>query len=102
MFRVILVTAVMTGFVVPALADGNPTAGRELVLQSCTTCHASNAGPTAADAAPPLSEIARDNRRNTTWIHAWLLNPHRAMAGIMLSRQQIDDVMAYLNTLPTG
>ena len=85
-----------------ALADANVAAGRELVTQSCTTCHATNSAKTAADAAPPLSQIARDNKANKTWIHAWLSNPHRAMSGIMLSRQQIDDVMAYLSTLPTG
>ncbi len=71
-------------------------------MNSCTTCHASPASSAASDAAPPLSYIARDQKHNRDWIHAWLLKPHRAMSGIMLSRQQIDDVMAYLSTLPTG
>jgi len=101
MFRVLAIAAFMTTIAIPAWADGNPAAGRELVEQSCTTCHATLGARVAADAAPPLSQIARDNRANGTWIHAWLSNPHRAMAGIMLSRQQIDDVMAYLSTLPT-
>jgi mono/diheme cytochrome c family protein len=99
MFRPYFLGTILTIFAVPAWADGSPAAGKELVLQSCTTCHATEKSRTVADAAPPLSQIARDNRANGTWIHAWLSNPHRAMAGIMLSRQQIADVIAYLSPL---
>jgi mono/diheme cytochrome c family protein len=101
-FRRMILTAALVTFPIAAWANGNPKAGEELVMNSCTTCHASSATSEATDAAPPLSYIARDQKHNPDWIHAWLLRPHRAMSGIMLSRQQIDDVMAYLSTLPTG
>jgi cytochrome c2 len=101
--RSFVVIAGILASTVPVYANGNSAAGRDLVEKSCTTCHASsNAPATATDAAPALSQIARDNQSNKTWIHAWLSNPHKAMTGIMLSRQQIDDVIAYLDTLPTG
>jgi mono/diheme cytochrome c family protein len=87
---------------IPAYAAGNADAGRDLVLRSCTSCHAPNGTTAATDQAPPLSFIARDTKRDPTWIHGWLMDPHPPMPSIMLSRQQVDDIIAYLNTLPSS
>jgi mono/diheme cytochrome c family protein len=94
----------MAVFAVPALAApaGNAQAGRDLVMRSCISCHAPEATKAASDAAPPLSFVAKDNRKNPAWIRGWLMDPHPPMPGIMLSRQQIDDIIAYLNTLPAS
>ena len=86
-------------FAYPAYAAGNADAGRQLVMRSCTTCHAAAGTATATDGAPPLSFVARDNKQNPAWIRGWLMDPHPPMPGIMLSRQQIDNVIAYLNAL---
>lgn len=83
----------------PAYAAGNADAGRKLAMRSCTTCHAAAETVTATDGAPPLSYVARDNKKNPAWIRGWLMDPHPPMPGIMLSRQQIDDIIAYLNAL---
>ena len=87
-------------FALPASAQGNVDAGRQLVTRSCTTCHAASETATATDGAPPLSFVARDNKQNPAWIRGWLMDPHPPMPGIMLSRQQIADIIAYLNALP--
>jgi mono/diheme cytochrome c family protein len=87
---------------VPAYATGNSDAGRDLVMRSCTSCHAPTGASVATDQAPPLSFIARDTKRDPTWIHGWLMDPHPPMPSIMLSRQQVDDIIAYLNTLPSS
>jgi cytochrome c len=90
---------------VPAFAAapaGNADAGRDLVMRSCISCHASEATKAATDGAPPLSFVAKDNRKNPAWIRGWLMDPHPPMPGIMLSRKQIDDIIAYLNTLPVS
>jgi cytochrome c len=79
---------------------GNANAGRDLVLRSCTSCHAVNETIKASDGAPPLSFIARDNKQRPAWIRGWLMDPHPPMPGIMLSRQQINDIIAYLDSLP--
>lgn len=79
---------------------GDAHAGRELVLKSCTSCHAVTDTAQASDGAPPLSYIARDNKERPAWIHGWLMDPHPPMPEIMLSRQQISDIIAYLNSLP--
>lgn len=83
-----------------ALPRGNAEAGKQLVLNSCTTCHAPTGTNEASDQAPPLSFLARDNKSHPEWVHAWLMDPHPPMPEIMLSRQQVADVMAYLSTLP--
>ncbi len=82
-----------------AREKGNAEAGQRLVMASCTTCHAPAGTTTASDAVPPLATLARDNKNDPTWTRAWLMDPHPPMEGIMLSRQQINDVVAYLNSL---
>ena len=82
-------------------ASGNAEAGRQLVMRSCSSCHATEAAKTATDGAPPFSTVARTNRERPAWIRGWLMSPHPPMPNISLSRQQIDDIVAYLGTLPT-
>jgi mono/diheme cytochrome c family protein len=83
-----------------AATVGNANAGRDLVTRSCTTCHAANETTTTADGAPPLSYIVRDNKERPEWMRGWLMDPHDPMPNIMLSRQQIANIIAYLNSLP--
>jgi mono/diheme cytochrome c family protein len=83
-----------------ATITGDANAGRNLVLASCTSCHAVTDTTATSDGAPPLSSIARDNKERPAWIHGWLMDPHPPMPGIVLSRQQINDVIAYLDSLP--
>jgi len=101
----LFVAGALAAFAVPALAaapPGNADAGRDLVMRSCISCHAPEATKSATDGAPPLSFVAKDNKQNPAWIRGWLMDPHPPMPGIMLSRKQIDDIIAYLNTLPTS
>jgi cytochrome c len=91
----------LTGSAYAAAVPGSAEAGRMLVTNSCTACHAPNATTAATDGAPPLSFLAKDNKANPRWVRGWLMDPHPPMPGIMLSRKQIDDVIAYLSTLTT-
>jgi mono/diheme cytochrome c family protein len=83
-----------------AAAPGNAEAGRQLVMRSCSSCHATETAKTASDNAPPFAAVAKTNRDNPAWIRGWLKNPHPPMPNISLSRQQIDDIVAYLSSLP--
>ena len=85
-----------------AAPAGSADAGRDLVMRSCISCHAPEGTRAATDGAPPLSFVAKDNRKNPAWVRGWLMDPHPPMPGIMLSRKQIDDIIAYLNTLPVS
>ena len=95
-----VIVASVAFFSGPAMAaTGSADAGRQLVLGSCTSCHATNTTTAATDGAPPLSFVARDNKQNPAWVRGWLMDPHPPMPGIMLSRRQIDDIVSYLNVL---
>jgi mono/diheme cytochrome c family protein len=97
-----MVTAVMCiSYATSAIAAaGNAEAGRQLAIRSCSSCHASEASKTATDGAPPFSAVAKTNKDNPAWIRGWLMNPHPPMPNISLSRQQIDNIVAYLSSLP--
>lgn len=100
--RTAMVTAVMCiSYATSAIAAaGNAEAGRQLAIRSCSSCHASEASKTATDGAPPFSAVAKTNKDNPAWIRGWLMNPHPPMPNISLSRQQIDNIVAYLSSLP--
>lgn len=97
-----LACTALTLFAPVALAAGagNAEAGRQLVVQSCSTCHASPTALGGTDAAPPFTAIARDYRGNPALIRSFLMGMHAPMQGLTLTRQQIDDVSAYLASLP--
>ena len=83
-------------------AAGNAEAGRQLAMRSCSSCHATESSATATDNAPPFSAVAKTNKERPAWIRGWLMSPHPPMPNISLSRQQIDDIVAYLSSLPTN
>ena len=85
-----------------AYAAGNANAGRDLIMRSCSSCHATDVATTARDAAPPFSAVAKTNRERPAWIRGWLMSPHPPMPSIPLSNQQIEDIIAYLGSLPTN
>ena len=96
------ITAVIGHVSMVHAASGNAEAGRQLVMRSCSSCHATEAAKTATDNAPPFAAVAKTNKERPAWIRGWLMAPHPPMPNISLSRQQIDDIVAYLGTLPTN
>jgi cytochrome c len=95
--------AVFAASIPPAFsAAGNADAGRQLVMRSCSSCHATDATTTVRDGAPPFTLVAKTNKERPAWIRGWLMAPHPPMPNIPLSRQQIDDIIAYLQSLPTS
>ena len=81
-------------------AGGDPAAGKRIAERWCESCHV-GPGTTARDTAPTLINMARRHKQNRRWVYAWLTGPHPPMTGINLSQQEIADIMAYLDTLPT-
>jgi mono/diheme cytochrome c family protein len=89
-----LFAASSTGF-----AEGRSAAGKRLSQQWCAACHQVEPNGLAKDTAPPFASLGVEKGRDPGWIRAWLINPHPPMRGINLSRQQIDDIVAYLQSL---
>lgn len=75
-------------------------AGRRLAERWCTACHVVENRSGGTDAVPTLSSIARDPGRGPDWVRRWLSAPHPPMPDLNLSRNEIDDITAYLQTLP--
>lgn len=98
MLRTSLLAALLI-FIGPAHAAGDMDAGRELAESSCSACHAVGSATAGSDSAPSFASIARAKRGDVSWTRAWLLDPHPPMKGIDLTRQQIDDIVAYLRSL---
>jgi mono/diheme cytochrome c family protein len=98
--RSLVLATVLVGIAAPSFAAADANAGRDLVTRSCITCHSTGTSKTASDGAPPLSFLAKDNKERPAWVRGWLMDPHPPMPNITLSRAQIDNVIAYLNSLP--
>jgi mono/diheme cytochrome c family protein len=71
--------------------------GLVLARQWCSTCHTVEPQGSASDKAPAFATIAE--RRDQKWVKAWLSDPHPPMQGITLTRVEIDDLTAYIESL---
>jgi mono/diheme cytochrome c family protein len=91
-------------FLVPVAAAqqvGDPAAGRRLAETWCSTCHVIEPGASgpASDAVPTFPSIARMPSATELSLRAFLQTPHARMPDIQLSREQTDDVIAYILSL---
>jgi cytochrome c len=82
----------------PAWA-GDPAEGRGIAERWCSSCHVAGNRSGGTDAVPTLESIANDPRRNPEWLRQWLNDPHPPMPNPHLSRVEIENVIAYLQTL---
>jgi len=73
--------------------------GRELAREWCQTCHVTEDKASGVDVAPPWVSIANDPTKTDEILRAWLAMPQGQMEHITLTRQQINDVLAYIHTL---
>lgn len=83
----------------PAAAAGNVPAGRDLAQRWCSSCHIVDQSGHGPDTAPPFRTIAKRGPKDRDWMRAWITAPHPPMPNLNLSRQQIDDVVAYIDSL---
>lgn len=101
------VAATAAGCIVPpalaqTAAHGDAGQGRVLAETWCSSCHAVAPGESrrSGDVAPSLTAIAaRPPAGQDDRLRSWLHAPHPPMQGIDLSRQQVEDIVAYLRSL---
>jgi mono/diheme cytochrome c family protein len=75
-------------------------AGEKLARQWCSSCHLIGAAQNAGgDAAPPFALIAESAAERTDDLEAWLADPHPPMPDLNLSRFEIDDLLAHIESL---
>lgn len=73
--------------------------GESLARQWCSSCHQVGHGRVTNDGAPAFKAVAR--RRGTTRdrLRNWLADPHPPMPNLDLARQDIEDLIDYIETL---
>jgi mono/diheme cytochrome c family protein len=82
-----------------ASVAADPSEGRRLAEQWCASCHAIAPGQASSELVPPFASIVRDRGRSTEWLSTWLSTPHEAMPDLSLTRQEIADLAAFLDSL---
>ncbi len=98
---VVLFAALLSAaMAMPARAD-DVSDGQIIARQWCASCHAIGRDPqTIVDRAPAFAFMARNPDYTPERLEGWLLLPlHPAMQGIELSRVQIRQIRAYIQSL---
>ncbi|MEP3278051.1 MAG: c-type cytochrome [Stappiaceae bacterium] len=81
-------------------AKGDGKNGEKLAKQWCATCHVVTPEQTTASAdAPSFTSIAGNPLKSNDYLTGFLIDPHPPMPNLNLSRQEIADVIAYINSL---
>lgn len=77
------------------------TKGLKLAETFCTNCHLIGTGEAgrATPGVPSFREIANRPEQTGSRIASVLINPHMPMPNMQLTRQEIGDIVAYLDTL---
>lgn len=74
--------------------------GHALARQWCASCHAIDAAATTTrDLPPSFAAVARRPGVSESSLRAWLVSPHPNMPNFELSRDAIDDLVAYIRSL---
>jgi mono/diheme cytochrome c family protein len=106
-----LIAALLTTGPTAALAQvggdlpGDPVAGRALAEQVCSVCHAIPDWEQPAIEAPgalPFEMLAADPAMTGMALHAFLRGPHPIMPNIVLSDEELNDIIAYILSLRDG
>jgi len=82
-----------------APAPGNPEAGHDFAVGTCTPCHVvspDQKSPFRFADAPDFRAIANAPGTTAIRLNIWLTNPHPTMPKLVLYAQEAADVIAYI------
>lgn len=93
--------AAVSAAAVRAEERGDAAAGQKLALAVCANCHLVQEGQRKPpmDSVPSFYALARDPAETDERLRTFLTRPHPPMPNIELSRQQIADVVSYIESL---
>lgn len=80
-------------------AEGDAAAGKDLATQWCASCHLVGDSSTTTDGGRPFAALAKDPNATPDRLFVFLTQPHGGMRELSLSRQEIDDLIAYIESL---
>lgn len=74
--------------------------GEKLARDWCSSCHLVTSDQTSGgDSAPTFHSIAETAAERNSDLQAWLADPHPPMPNLDLSVREIDDLLAYIESL---
>jgi mono/diheme cytochrome c family protein len=83
----------------PARAD-DAAAGAQLAQRWCASCHViGNAPPAEAQVGPPSFPAIAKGTLTAAQLRTFLTKPHGAMPDLSLTRVEISDLVAYIESL---
>ena len=95
-----LALALVAAAPLPALAQQSAEDGEVVARRWCASCHLVAEGQLVAQTdAPSFASIAEGSAGDFAWLAAFLADPHPAMPRLSLSRQELRDLGAYLDSL---
>ena len=82
----------------PAFAAGDIAQGKKIAQRWCATCHVVSPEQTRASTdVPTFCDIAQ--RKSGEQLRIFLIDPHPKMPDMSLTRQEIADIVAYIESL---
>ncbi|SFV30051.1 hypothetical protein SAMN04488557_1398 [Hyphomicrobium facile] len=93
--------ALLTPVEAHAGEPGNANVGRTFALDHCSECHAvkENEALSPNAGAPSFTSVANTSGMTGLALSAWLDTAHPTMPNFILSKQDRDDVIAYIISL---
>jgi mono/diheme cytochrome c family protein len=84
--------------------DGDARAGRKFATQNCRQCHEVGKSPTLSSmlaTGPAFRDVANASTTTPLALRVFLTTSHPTMPNIVLSKTEIDDLVAYIMSLRT-
>jgi mono/diheme cytochrome c family protein len=80
---------------------GDAEQGHQIARTWCSNCHVvgSEQRSGSSNGAPPFVAISQMKSTTPATLHAFLETPHDRMPDLHLDRDEIDDLVAYINSL---
>ena len=81
------------------LQPGDADIGRGIAMRWCAACHVVRGSQTSGGDVGPTFEQIAGKGQGLDWLDAFLADPHPPMPDMSLTRQEIRDLRAYVESL---
>ncbi|HEY1259225.1 MAG TPA: c-type cytochrome [Stellaceae bacterium] len=96
------IALIVVGSITAASASfaADPVKGGQLAQQWCSSCHVvGQTAPKTVQQGPPSFRMIAQSGETQDQLRTFLSHPHGAMPSLSLSRTEIADLIAYIETL---
>ncbi|MEM7045184.1 MAG: c-type cytochrome [Pseudomonadota bacterium] len=98
----VALAAITTAVMTTAALAADVEHGERLARQWCSNCHlVGGEQSTGGDTAPTFASVAENAAERSDDLRAWLADPHPPMPNLNLTINEIDDLLAYIESLNT-